>query len=112
MAHFAKVVNGIVEEVIVADSQEWCDTHKGGTWVQTSYNTYGNQHKLNGTPLRANYAGIGYTYDSQEDVFYAPKPYNSWTLDTNTYVWKAPIERPATGAYDWDETLLSWIAIS
>ncbi len=109
MSHFAKVVNGIVEEVIVADSKEWCETYKGGTWVQTSYNTYGGVHKLDGTPLRANYAGIGYTYDSEADAFYAPQPYGSWTLNQTSYIWEAPKPYPAEGgAYVWNEDALDW----
>jgi hypothetical protein len=109
MSHFAKVVSGIVEEVIVADSKEWCETYKGGTWVQTSYNTYGGVHKLGGEPLRANYAGIGYTYDADADVFYAPQPFESWILNTKTYVWEAPKPYPAEGgAYVWNEHALDW----
>lgn len=87
MAHFAKVVDGIVEQVIVADTQEWCETNLGGTWVQTSYNTSGGVHALGGTPLRKNYAGIGYTYDAERDAFYAPKCHDVATLDEATCLW-------------------------
>ena len=76
MAHFAEIdQNNIVTRVIVAETQEWCETNLSGTCVQTSYNTSGNTHLLNGTPLRANYAGIGHTYDPVNDVFYAPQPF-------------------------------------
>ena len=89
MAHFAKVVDGIVEQVIVADNQEWCEENLGGTWVQTSYNTFGNVHKLGGTPLHKNYAGIGYSWDGEG--FAAPQPYPSWSLDLYSYLWQAPV---------------------
>ena len=79
MSHFAKVVNNIVTQVIVAE-QDFVDT-QDGTWVQTSYNTYGGVHSGGKTPLRKNYAGIGSTYDSTKDAFYSPQPYLSWTLD-------------------------------
>ena len=113
MAHFAKVVDGIVEQVIVADSKEWCEANLGGTWVQTSYNTYKNKHNLGGTPLRANYAGIGYTYDAETDVFYGIQPYASWVLDTKTYSWEAPVPMPENGkAYDWNEEDQAWVEIT
>jgi hypothetical protein len=108
MAHFAKVVNGIVEQVIVADTAEWCETNLGGTWIQTSYNTIGNTHTLGKTPLHKNYAGIGYTWDGTG--FAAPRPFNSWNLNSNTYIWEAPVEYPTDGhPYTWDETTTSWI---
>jgi len=91
MSHFAKVLDGKVVQVIVAE-QEFFDSFvdsSPGTWLQTSYNTYGNQHP-NGTPLRGNYAGIGFTYDSENDVFYAPKPTENATLNTNTWLWEIP----------------------
>jgi hypothetical protein len=107
MSHFAQVVNGIVTQVIVAE-QNLIDTQEG-KWVQTSYNTHGNQHP-NGTPLRGNYAGIGYTYDEINDVFYAPKPYPSWTLNTLTWLWDAPIQIPNDGRiHFWDENQQQWI---
>jgi len=111
MAHFAKVVNGIVEQVIVADTQDWCETNLGGTWIQTSYNTQGNVHTLGGTPLHKNYAGIGYTWDGTG--FAAPQPYSSWTLNSNTYLWEAPTPMPTDNKrYRWDEPTLSWIEIT
>ena len=84
MAHFAQLdENNIVTRVLVID-QETINTGAFGdpqTFIQTSYNTYGGVHILGGTPLRKNYAGIGYTYDSVRDAFIAPKPYDSWTLN-------------------------------
>jgi len=107
MSHFAKIENNIVTTVIVAE-QEFIDT-QDGTWVQTSYNTYGNVHygrdgnADGGVALRGNYAGIGYTYDATNDVFYPPKPYASWTL-TNKWLWVAPIASPDDDKlYTWDE---------
>lgn len=110
MAHYAKVNNGIVEQVIVAEADffnTFVDTSPG-TWIQTSYNTHGNQHP-NGTPLRGNYAGIGYTYNVTNDVFYAPKPYPSWTLNESTWLWEAPVTMPTDGkVYVWDESITNW----
>jgi hypothetical protein len=109
MSHFAEVVNGIVTRVIVADTKEWCEQYLGGTWVQTSYNTVAGEHVLGETPLRKNYAGIGYIYDDQLDAFYAPQPFESWDLDTETCVWKAPVPMPEDGKlYAWDEESVSW----
>ena len=85
MSHFAKVLDGKVVNVIVAE-QEFFNTFvdsSAGTWLQTSYNTYGNKHTQGGTPLRGNYAGIGNTYEATNDVFYAPKPYPSWILSAD-----------------------------
>ncbi len=111
MAHYAKVNNGIVEQVIVAEADffnTFVDTSPG-TWIQTSYNTQGNQHKLGGTPLRGNYAGIGFTYDATNDVFYAPKPFPSWTLSESTWLWEAPVAYPTDGKrYIWDESITNW----
>ena len=111
MAHFAKVENGIVTQVIVAEQEDVASLD--GTWIQTSYNTFGNQHKLGGTPLRGNYAGVGYTYDSINDVFIPPKPYTSWVLNQTTWLWDAPTPMPQDGkAYTWDEETLSWKEIA
>jgi hypothetical protein len=113
MSHFAKVNNGIVQQVIVAE-QEFFETFvdsSPGTWLQTSYNTYGNQHP-EGRPLRGNYAGIGYTYDQVNDVFYAPKPYASWTLNQTTWLWEAPTPYPTDDKmYKWNESTTSWVEI-
>ena len=91
MSHFAKVVDGKVTQVIVAEP-EFFDTFvdsSPGTWIQTSYNTHGNQHP-EGRPLRGNYAGIGYTYDATNDVFYAPKPSDTAVLNETTWLWEEP----------------------
>ena len=107
MAHYAKVEDGVVTQVIVADNKEWCETNLGGTWVQTSYNTKGNQHP-EGRPLNKNYAGIGYTWDGTG--FAAPQPYASWTKDSDTYLWEAPVAMPTDDKmYRWDEETISWI---
>jgi hypothetical protein len=115
MSHFAKVENGIVTQVIVIE-QEVLNTGYWGdpsSWVQTSYNTYAGQHTLGGTPLRKNYAGIGYTYDKERDAFYAPKPFVSWVLNEDTCIWEAPVPMPTDGAekgvfYTWNESHLTW----
>lgn len=108
MSHFAKIEGGIVTQVIVAE-QDFVDT-QSGSWVQTSYNTHGGQHTLGGTPLRKNYAGIGYTYDSTRDAFYEPQPYASWTLNETSCLWEPPIAYPSDGKiYTWDEDTTSWL---
>jgi hypothetical protein len=111
MAHFAKVSNGKVVQVIVAEPeffQTFVDTSPG-EWIQTSYNTHGGQHP-EGRPLRKNYAGIGFTYDRTRDAFIPPKPYASWTLNEDTCLWDAPTPMPVDGfgLYNWDEATLSW----
>jgi hypothetical protein len=112
MAHFAQVINGYVQQVIVADQDVIDSGAFGSGWVQTSYNTQGGQHRLGGTPFRKNYAGIGYTYDFQRDAFIPPKPYNSWTLNEDTCLWQPPTPMPTDGKmYDWDEETLSWTLI-
>jgi hypothetical protein len=110
MSHFAKVLDGKVTQVIVAE-QEFFDTFvdtSAGEWIQTSYNTYGNQHP-NGTPLRGNYAGIGFTYDKENDVFYEPQPYPSWILNNTTWLWEAPVAMPTDNKYyQWNESITNW----
>lgn len=110
MSHFAKVVDGTVVSVIVAE-QEFIDSGYVGepnNWVQTSYNTQANQHP-EGRPLRGNYAGIGYTYDVNNDVFYAPQPYPSWTLNNTTWTWEAPVAMPTDNKqYKWNESITNW----
>ena len=123
MAHFAKLgVGNIVEQVIVV-SNDIATTEQAGIdflrktfndnhlpVIQTSYNTRNNIHTLGGTPLRGNYAGIGYTYDQTNDVFYAPQPFNSWILNKNTWTWEAPIAYPTDGKiYNWDEPTKTWV---
>ena len=111
MGHFAKIVDGKVTQVIVAEA-EFFDTFvdsSPGTWLATSYNTHGNKHTKGGTPLRGNYAGVGYTYDAQKDVFYAPQPFPSWVLSAD-YLWEAPVAMPDDGkSYAWDESKKSWV---
>ena len=115
MAHFAKVNNGIVTKVIVAE-QEFIDNLveiEAGTWLQTSYNTYGGEHLLGGTPLRKNYAGVGYTYDKTKDAFIPPKHYPSWTLNEDTCLWEAPVAYPDDGkTYKWNEEITNWEEIT
>lgn len=111
MAHFAKVNNGIVEQVIVAEP-EFFDTFvdsSPGQWIQTSYNTHGGVHANGGTPLRKNYAGIGYSYDATRDAFIPPKPYASWLLNEDTCLWDAPVAMPTDGGrYAWNESTQAW----
>ena len=111
MSHFAKVENGTVTQVIVVE-QEVLDTGLFGDpslWVQTSYNTLGGVHVLGGTPLRKNYAGVGYTYDSERDAFIPPRIYNSWELNEETCLWEAPTTMPTDGKiYSWNEETFSW----
>ena len=104
MSHFAKVENGIVTQVIVAE-QDVIDTGIfGHGWVQTSYNTQGGVHLLGGTPLRKNYAGVGYSYDETLDAFVPPKPFKSWTLNKDTCLWEAPTPMPVDGKiYEWND---------
>lgn len=110
MAHYAKVTDGIVTKVIVAEP-EFFDIlidDSPGEWVQTSYNTHGGQHP-EGRPLRKNYAGIGYTYDKQRDAFIPPQPFPSWTLNEETCLWESPIAYPDdNNKYQWNEETLSW----
>ena len=124
MAHFAKVNNGIVEQVIVAEP-EFFDTFvdsSPGQWIQTSYNTSGGVHynPETGEPsadqtkaLRKNYAGIGYTYEAGRDAFIPPKPFASWLLNEETCLWDAPVPYPGDGQiYTWDEDTTSWLPVS
>jgi hypothetical protein len=116
MAHFAKIENGVVTQVIVVDNKDcadasgvekehigaaFCERLFGGTWKQTSYN--GN--------IRKNYAGIGFTYNPDIDAFVPPKPFSSWILNTDLAQWEAPVAMPDDGMYSWDEATTSWIEI-
>jgi hypothetical protein len=120
MAHFAKVVEGTVTQVIVAEPEffnTFVDTSPG-EWIQTSYNTRGGVHYQSNTnepsedqtkALRKNYAGIGYTYDAQRDAFIPPKPFNSWILNETSCLWEAPVAYPTDGErYTWNEETTSW----
>jgi len=122
MSHFAKVVDGIVTNVIVAE-QDFIDTYEDGfpgEWIQTSYNTRGGKHYApntndedDGVALRKNYAGLGYTYDKTRDAFIQPQPYNSWLLDEDTCYWDAPVSLPAPREdgklHRWDEDIVNWV---
>ena len=115
MSHFAQIdENNIVTQVIVIE-QDVVDTGLFGdpaSWIQTSYNTSAGVHLLGGTPLRKNYAGIGYTYDNTRDAFIPPKPYSSWVLNEDTCLWEAPTPMPVDGKiYNWDEATTSWIEV-
>jgi hypothetical protein len=111
MSHYAKVENGIVTQVIVAE-EDFIQTGALGDpagWIQTSYNTRGGEHP-EGRPLRKNYAGIGYAYDTGRDAFIPPQPYPSWTLNEETCLWNAPTEMPTEGGpFRWNEETLSWV---
>ena len=115
MAHYAKVVDGVVTQVIVAEADffnDFVDTSPG-QWIQTSYNTHGGQHSSGGTPLRKNFAGIGFTYDSTRDAFIPPQPYASWTLNDTTCLWEAPVAYPTDGKnYAWDESVTNWVEVT
>jgi hypothetical protein len=128
MAHFAKL--GIGNKVIRVEtvSNDIATTEKAGeeflqnlyqdreVWKQTSYNTFGGEHTLGGTPFRKNYAGIGFTYDETRDAFIEDKPYDSWTLDETTCLWEAPVSKPIltqeqldnNSRYIWNETTKNW----
>jgi len=111
MAHYAKVENALVTQVIVAEP-EFFDTFvdsSPGEWIQTSYNTKRGVHLNGGTPLRKNYAGVGYTYDSIRDAFIPPKPYPSWLLDEFACIWNAPTPCPTDNMYIWNEDTLAWV---
>ena len=121
MSHYAKVKDGIVVSVIVAEADFFTNGHfvdtSPGTWIQTSYNTRGGVHygqdgqPDGGTALRANYAGLGYIYDSTNDVFYEPQPYPSWTINAPTWTWTPPTPKPESTYpqyYVWDELTTTW----
>ena len=115
MAHYAKVSNGLVTQVIVAEP-EFFDTFvdsSPGEWIQTSYNTSGGVHSDGGVALRKNYAGVGYTYDTARDAFIPPKPFNSWILNEDTCLWDSPVPYPTDGLrYDWNEETLAWVEVT
>ena len=125
MGHYAKVVDGVVSTVITATADFFTTfvDSSPGTWIKTSYNTRGGIHyEPNVNPpvpsadqskaIRANYAGIGYTYDRENDVFIAPKPYASWILNEDTCLWDAPVSYPTDGkSYKWNEPTISWVEL-
>lgn len=110
MSHFAKVEHGIVTQVLVIE-QDVIDTGLFGDptlWVKTSYNTFGGKHP-NNTPLRKNFAGVGFLYDSERDAFIPPQPFPSWMLDEETCLWVAPVPYPNDNkAYRWNEEIQIW----
>lgn len=111
MAHFAKIENNIVIQVIVADTQEWCETVLGGEWLQTSFNTYRGKHKEGGKPLRKNFASIGYTYDRERDAFIPPQTFPSWVFDEDSCNWEAPVKKPKfkkNVLCRWNEDIKNW----
>jgi len=119
MSHFAQVINGIVQQVIVAEQDFIDGLSDKENWIQTSYNTRGGVHYApdtypptpdDGVALRMNYAGIGYIYDSKLDAFYTQPPFLSWVLDEKTCLWNPPIPYPTDGnRYTWDENTKSWV---
>ena len=116
ISHWAELdESNIVTRVLVGSNEDpdegyqWLIDNLGGTWVKTSYNTQGGVHSLGGTPLRKNYAGIGYSYDATRDAFIPPKPFNSWLLNEDTCLWDAPTPYPTDGKmYRWVEEDLNW----
>jgi len=114
MAHYAKVLNGKVTQVIVAEPEffETFVDSSPGQWIHTSYNTRGGVHLDGGTPLRKNFAGVGYIYDVDKDAFYEPQPFPSWTLNETTCLWESPVAYPDDGErYTWNETDQAWDAV-
>lgn len=121
MAHYAFLnQNNIVVEVIVGKEEyengvDWEQQYaviRGATCKRTSYNTHGGVHANGGTPLRKNYAGVGFTYDAQLDAFIPPKPFASWVLNEDTCLWDAPVPHPTDGKiYLWDEQTTNWIEV-
>ena len=119
MAHWAEVDgDSVVVRVLVgnnADPDEgyqWLLNNLGGTWVKTSYNTFGGIHTLGGIPFRKNFGRVGYSYDEGRDAFIPPKPFDSWVLDEGTCRWEAPVAYPQDGKmYGWDEESLSWVEV-
>ena len=121
MTHYAKVLNGTVTNVIVAEPEffeTFIDTTPGD-WIKTSYNTHGGVHygedgQPDGEPqLRKNYAGIGYSYDKDLDAFIPPQPYPSWSLNQDTCLWEPPVPMPENdeSRYSWDEAAQQWILV-
>lgn len=121
MAHAAKVNpdTKLVEDVLVipAEHQHRPQEYLNGLglegwWLQTSYNTFGGVNQVSGSPLRKNFAGIGFTYDEGRDAFIPPKPFESWTLNEDTCLWNPPVAYPTDGImYTWSEDDLDWVAV-
>ena len=122
MAHFAKVENGIVTRVIVAE-QDFIDSGAVGDpseWIQTSYGAFGGEYldvqtysvRPEKQALRKNFAGVGFTYDSVRDAFIPPKQFESWILNEDTCLWEAPIEKPIDAKYYWSEEVKNWVKVT
>ena len=114
MSHFARVnAYGLVDQVIVAEQDFINNLPDSDSWVQTSYNTHGGQHVLGGTPLRKNYAGIGFKYDVERDAFIPPKPFESWVLNNVSCLWEPPVAMPIDGKnYIWSEPVANWLEVT
>jgi hypothetical protein len=104
-------VNGVEQESLGIEFLRNLYNEPEANWKQTSYNTRNNIHTNGGVPIRGNYAGLGYIYDSIHNVFYSEKPYPSYILNTSKWLWEAPIPKPEGNFYPviWDEETLSWI---
>ena len=106
MANFAKVLDGVVVEVLSAEAA-FFDTYidsSPGNWIETFKDANGKASK------RYNYAGVGRLYNVQADAFYAPQPFDSWTLNTTTYLWEPPVPYPSNGtSHRWDEDTRAWV---
>lgn len=117
MAHWAEIdADNKVLRVVVTDNTlpdegyQWLIDNLGGRWIKTSYNTYRREHLTGGTPLRAFYAGIGFTYNQEHDEFVPPSPFKSWIYDWNAMEWNAPIPMPnSVGLWEWDEEGQQWV---
>lgn len=120
MAHFAEIdSNNVVTRVLVTNNNQpnegydWIVETFGGTWIKTSYNTWGGKHLFGETPFRKNFASIGHTYDEQRDAFIPPRPFDSWALNEETCQWEPPVVMPEDGkTYSWDEETISWVEVT
>tara|TARA_A100001037_G_scaffold224537_1_gene202461 strand:+ start:2413 stop:2817 length:405 start_codon:yes stop_codon:yes gene_type:complete len=127
MSHFAQVIDGVVRQVIVAEQAHINTLPDKDKWIQTSFNTKDGKHLLGGTPLRGQFAAIGYLYNKDDDYFYDTRPYDrnekpcvSWKFDKATYCWQPPVEQPKPdiiedetkiAAWEWDEAAQKWIKV-
>jgi hypothetical protein len=119
MSHWAELdESNVVKRVIVGDNNDpngdegyqWIIDNLGGVWVKTSFNTKGGVHVTGGTPLRMNFASIGYLYDPIRDAFIEPQPFPSWVLNQDTLVFEAPVPYPTDGkGYVWNEDIVNWV---
>lgn len=118
MAHWAEIdENNVVIRVTVGDNNDpagdegysWLVNNLGGNWLKTSYNTRNGEHLLGGEPYRYNYASVNYVYVPEVDAFFEPKPYPSWLVDLENYYWKAPVPKPDSGMWEWNEEVGAWV---